>query len=170
MENDLAKEFIAQSIKRIDESTGRIAKCLTAIDPADIWKQPNASLNSIGNLLLHLCGNIRQYVISALGNTSDTRHRSEEFSLQTDQSKDELMRQLADTVSEATGIIGKLDGHALAKIYQVQGFHLSGIGIIIHVTEHYSYHTGQIAFWTKLMQNKDLGFYANIDLNKKNAN
>jgi len=81
-----------------------------------------------------------------------------------------LLNQLVHTVSEATGIIKNIDERSLTKIYSVQGFNLSGIGIIIHITEHYSYHTGQIAFWTKQIKNKDLGFYANIDLNVKNAN
>ena len=50
----------------------------------------------------------------------------------------------------------------------VQGFQLSGIGIVVHVVEHYSYHTGQISFWTKQLKNKDLRFYAGLDLNVQN--
>jgi uncharacterized damage-inducible protein DinB len=50
----------------------------------------------------------------------------------------------------------------------VQGFNYSAIGIIIHVVEHYSYHTGQIIFWTKLLKNRDMGFYAGVDLNRRN--
>jgi len=170
MENVFAKEFIEQSIYRIEESTQRIIKCLDEIDDTEIWKSPNDQLNSIGNLILHLCGNIRQYTISALGGAKDTRERDKEFSTKTGPSKSALLNQLVHTVSEATGIIKNIDERSLTKIYSVQGFNLSGIGIIIHITEHYSYHTGQIAFWTKQIKNKDLGFYANIDLNVKNAN
>jgi uncharacterized damage-inducible protein DinB len=163
------KEFIEQSVYRIEESTNRIKKCLAEIDNAQTWKLPNDNLNSVGNLLVHLCGNIRQYVISALGEKKDTRDRPKEFSIKEGPGKESLFDELLNTVTEAISILKNIDGARLTKTYLVQGFSLSGIGIIIHVTEHYSYHTGQIAFWTKQLKNKDLGFYANIDLNVKNS-
>ena len=170
MPNTVIKEFIKQSIYRIEENTQRIIKCLDEIDETEIWKFPNDHSNSIGNLILHLCGNIRQYVVSALGETEDTRERNKEFSTKTGHAKQRLLNDLTNTISGAVGIIGNMDENKLTKIYSVQRFDLSGIGIIIHVTEHYSYHTGQIAFWIKLIKNKDLGFYAGIDLNVKNIN
>lgn len=169
MANAFVKEFIEQSIFRIEENTQRIAKCLEEIDEIDIWKSPNENSNSIGNILLHLCGNIRQYVISALGETKDRRERDKEFSTKTGYTKTELLNKLTNTIAEAKGIIKNINESRLMKIYAVQGFNLSGIGIIIHVTEHYSYHTGQIAFWIKQLKNIDLGFYAGIDLNVKNT-
>jgi uncharacterized damage-inducible protein DinB len=170
MPNTVVKEFIEQSIYRIEENTQRIIKCLGETDETEIWKFPNDHSNSIGNLILHLCGNVRQYVVSALGGTKDTRERNKEFSTKTGHTKQGLLNRLTNTISEAVGIIGNMDENKLTKIYSVQGFNLSGIGIIIHVTEHYSYHTGQIAFWIKLIKNKDLGFYDGIDLNVKNIN
>ena len=164
------KEFIEQSLYRIEESTKRVTKCMQEIDETEIWKFPNDNSNSPGNLILHLCGNIRQYIVSALGGANDTRERDKEFSTKSGYSKSALLHELTDTVFEATAIIKNVDEHGLLKTYSVQGFNLSGIGIIIHVTEHYSYHTGQIAFWTKQIRNKDLGFYSNIDLNAKNIN
>jgi hypothetical protein len=71
-------------------------------------------------------------------------------------------------VEEAKSVIQNVSSNELLRKRQVQGFYHSGIGIIVHVTEHYSYHTGQIIFWTKLLKNRDLGFYAGIDLNVKN--
>ncbi len=169
MTNVFTKEFIEQSIYRIDENTKRIIKCLQEIDEIEIWKSANENSNSIGNIILHLCGNIRQYAISALGETKDIRERDKEFSAKAGLTKTELLNKLANTIAEASGIIKNIDENRLLKIYAVQGFNLSGIGIILHVTEHYSYHTGQIAFWTKQLKNKDLGFYAGIDLNVKNT-
>ena len=168
MDTFFLKEFIQQSVYRITENTNRIIKCLEEIDEIEIWKFPNDNSNSIGNLILHLCGNIRQYAISALGETEDVRVRDKEFSAKEGFNKNELSAKLKNTVDEAINIIENLDESRLIKLYSVQGFNLSGIGIIIHVTEHYSYHTGQIAFWIKQIKNKDLGFYANIDLNVKN--
>jgi uncharacterized damage-inducible protein DinB len=166
--NNFTKEFLEQSIYRINENTGRVKKCFDQVDEKDIWEFPNGNTNSIGNLVLHLCGNIRQYIISALGSKEDTRERDKEFLKNIVMAKEALLNKLIETTSEATAIIKDLDEIKLEKIYSVQGFNLSGIGIIIHVTEHYSYHTGQIAFWTKQLKNHDLGFYANIDLNMKN--
>lgn len=167
MTTAITKEFITQSIYRMDENTKRVIKCLEEMDEHYIWKSPNDSSNSIGNLLLHLCGNIRQYIISALGEMEDIRIRDEEFSTREGFTKEELLNQLITTVSQAKEIIKSIDDFKLTTTFSVQGFQLSGIGIIIHVTEHYSYHTGQIAFWTKLLKNKDLDFYSGIDLNVK---
>lgn len=170
MTNAFTKEFIDQSIYRIEENTKRIVKCLEEIDEIEIWKSANENSNSIGNIILHLCGNIRQYAISALGETKDIRERDKEFSTKSGLTKTELLNKLTNTIAEASGIIKNIDENRLMKIYSVQGFNLSGIGIIIHVTEHYSYHTGQLAFWIKILKNKDLGLYANVDLNIKNRN
>jgi uncharacterized damage-inducible protein DinB len=170
MKNYFLREFIQQSVYRINENTKRVIKCLQDIDEPEIWQRPNENSNSIGNIILHLCGNIRQYAISSLSKREDIRVRDEEFSAKDGFNKKDLIAKLKKTVAEAVNIIESLDEPGLIKIYSVQGFNLSGIGIIIHVTEHYSYHTGQIAFWVKLLKNKDLGFYANINLNVKNSN
>lgn len=170
MENEFANEFIMQSINRNEENTKKIIKCLNEIDETEVWKTPNNNSNSIANLILHLCGNITQYIISALGNTKDSRERDKEFSTKKGYNKSELESKLIATITEANKIIKNIPEDTLCKIYQVQGFNLSGIGIVIHVTEHYSYHTGQIAFWVKQLKNKDLGFYKGIDLTAKNRN
>lgn len=134
----------------------------------EVWQRPNNASNSVANLILHLCGNITQYIISALGNEEDKRTRDEEFAAREGAGKAELFDKLEHTLVKASSVINNATGEDLMKAYSVQGFSYTGIGIIIHVVEHYSYHTGQIAFWTKLLKGKDLGFYANIDLNVRN--
>ena len=126
------------------------------------------SSNSIGNIILHLCGNIRQYIISGLGNEKDFRERDMEFNARGGISKSKLYIKLFSLVQQATELIRNLDLNALQTKRSVQGFKLSGMGIVIHVVEHFSYHTGQIAFWTKMIKNVDLGFYRDLDLNQKN--
>jgi len=168
MPDTIAAEFIEQSIFRIEENTPRIYKCLEQLTEEETWMRPNATSNSIGNLILHLCGNIRQYAISSLGGVADVRERDKEFAGTGGYTKQELLEKLSATVSEAVTIIRNTDEQSLLQVRSVQGFTFSGIGIIIHVTEHYSYHTGQIAFQTKMLRAKDLGFYANTDLNIKN--
>ena len=168
MSEEFVKEFIDQSIQRIDENNQKIITCLKELEEAETWKRPNQNSNSVGNIILHLCGNIRQYVISSLGQIEDIRERDKEFSADGGYSKSELLKKLTDTVEQAKNIIKNSSEAELSRKRQVQGFTHSGVGIIVHVTEHYSYHTGQIIFWTKLLKDKDLGFYANINLNKKN--
>jgi uncharacterized damage-inducible protein DinB len=168
MNGEFIKEFISQAIHRIDENTPKLIACVRELEEADIWKRPNPHSNSVGNIILHLCGNIRQYAISSLGNRQDVRERDKEFSADRTYSATELLKNLTDTLDEAKDIIQNVSEKELLRKRKVQGYTHSGIGIVIHVTEHYSYHTGQIIFWTKLLKDKDLGFYANVDLNAKN--
>ena len=163
-------EFINQSVYRVNENTKRILKCLNEIDDTETWLRSNENSNSVGNIILHLCGNITQYVISALGENEDIRVRDKEFSAKDGFTKNELSAKLESTVDEAVRVIESLTEEKLLKKYSVQGFNLSGIGILVHVSEHYSYHTGQIAFWIKQLKNRDLEFYAGVDLNVKNKN
>ncbi|MBL7798305.1 MAG: DUF1572 family protein [Saprospiraceae bacterium] len=164
MDTLLATEFISQACYRMDESTRMLRTALAELDEADVWKRPNTASNSVGNLILHLCGNIRQYAISALGGTEDLRERDAEFAARNGADKAVLLEKLLATVDEAQATIRNADTDNLMRVRSVQGFRLSGLGIVLHVVEHYSYHTGQIAFWTKLLKDKDLGFYAGIDL------
>ena len=161
-------EFLENSIYRLYESTRMIKISLDSISESDIWKKPNESSNSIGNQIAHICGNMTQYIIASLGEQDDYRNRDEEFSMTGGFTKSQLIQKLEDTVKEAKIILKQCNKKQLIKIREVQGFKLSGIGIVIHAVEHYSYHTGQIAFWTKLMTNKDLGFFDGRDLNIKN--
>ncbi len=146
----------------------KIFTCLKELEEAETWKRPNQNSNSVGNIILHLCGNIRQYAISSLGQIEDIRERDKEFSADGGYSKSELLKKLTDTVEQAKNIIKNSSEAELLRKRQVQGFTHSGVGIIVHVTEHYSYHTGQIIFWIKLLKDKDLEFYKDIDLNVKN--
>ena len=166
----LSEEFIEQCIYRIEEYTTKLFSCFEELGEADIWRRPNESSNSIGNIILHLYGNIRQYAISSLGNKPDTRERDKEFAARGGYTKEELKTKLASTINEAIEIIKKADENSLLQVRSVQGFTMSGIAIIIHVTEHYSYHTGQLIFWTKLLKDKGFGFYEGVDLNEKNKN
>ena len=168
MNTTITSDFKIQSLHYLHLNTPRIEKCLGLLSEAEVWERPNPSSNSIGNLILHLCGNIRQYIISGLGRQPDTRERDEEFSATEGFTKKEILQKLTATVAEAARVIEAANEESLLGEQKVQGFTLTGIGIIVHVVEHYSYHTGQIAFWTKLLRDKDLGFYGDKDLNMKN--
>jgi uncharacterized damage-inducible protein DinB len=150
------------------QNTGKIIACINELDEGDIWASPNENLNSIANLILHLCGNIRQYIISSLGVTEDIRERELEFSARDGYTTQELKAKLEDAVEQATAVIQGTTCEELLRERITQGVAYTGVGIIIHVTEHYSYHTGQIILLTKFAKNIDLGFYSGMDLNKRN--
>ncbi len=168
IEDEWVSEFLENSIFRLDEGTRMIKISLDSVSESNIWKKPNDSSNSIGNQILHICGNMTQYIIASLGEQDDYRKRDEEFSINGGLTKTQLIQKLENTVKKARLVLNGCNKRQLIKKREVQGFTLSGIGIVIHAVEHYSYHTGQIAFWTKLMTNKDLGFYDGRDLNIKN--
>jgi len=166
----ISTEFRQQVIFFLEENPPRVVKCLSQLSEEEVWRKPNSQTNSIANLILHLCGNIRQYAISSLGGQPDVRERDLEFSTQGGLDKQELLVKLNSTVEEAVATIRFVSDEELLRKRMVQGFEYSGIGVLIHVTEHFSYHVGQIALYTKLLKERDLGFYADLDLNVKNEN
>ena len=161
----LIEKFLEACIKHLEENPPRIQKCLDQISEEECWQKPNSQTNSIGNLLLHLCGNITQYIIAGLGGATDNRRRDDEFAASGGWSKSELLEKITGVTREAVSVVKGLSADQLVNGRSVQGFQLTGFGIVIHVVEHYSYHVGQIAQWTKLLSEKDLGFYADLDLN-----
>lgn len=165
----IKKEFIKDCIRHLNEYTKRVKICLDMMSEEQVWQKPNEASNSIANLMLHLCGNMTQYVLSSMGGKADSRERDKEFSVKGGLSKEQLFEKLSAVVNSVIEEIQLHDEASLLKTRMVQGFEKNGIAIILHITEHYSYHTGQIALLTKLMTNEDLGFYKGMDLNKKNV-
>ncbi|WP_372973700.1 DinB family protein [Muriicola sp.] len=168
--SDLAREFIENALFRIEENMRMLQKSLDFLKEEEVWKRPNETSNSVGNILVHLRGNITQYILAGLGGAEDLRERDAEFAVQGGLSKRELMEQIHALMQEVKSALKNLSDEQLTNYYKVQGFDLSGAGIVLHVVEHFSYHTGQIAFWTKSLKNRDLGFYEGVDLNIKNKN
>ena len=163
------EDFILNAEYRMDESMRMIRISVEQLSEEDIWKRPNTSSNSVGNLILHLCGNISQYIVSSLGRSPDVRERDLEFSASGNMKKEELMQSLEAIIDQSKKIIASANEQEYLRVREVQGFSMSGIGVVLHVVEHLSYHTGQIAYWTKILRDKDLGFYDGFDLNIKNS-
>lgn len=163
----IAADFREQSIYRIEENHKRIMTCLDLLPEPAIWTKPNAALNSMGNLVLHLCGNITQYILSTLAGAPDNRNRDAEFAATGGMNKAELKALFHSVIEKSIACIKNTSDADLTALKKVQVYELTGVGIILHVTEHLSYHTGQVAFLTKLLLDRDLGFYAGLDLNKK---
>jgi uncharacterized damage-inducible protein DinB len=146
------------------ESVPRITQCLVMLSEEDIWMRPNKESNSIGNLVLHLCGNVRQYVLSGIDGQKDDRERNKEFSEKERIDKEELIEKMNSLMIEVDDALDRIKMEDWTQMKKVQGFDESILSILIHVIEHFSYHTGQIAFYTKLLTAKDLKFYGDLDL------
>lgn len=160
------EQLRAECIRRITESEVRIARCLALLRHEQVWYRHNANVASIGNLVLHLCGNIGQWINSTLGERPDDRDRELEFHM-TGVPEEELLAALRRVLEEAKEVISVQSEEEITRSYGVQGFQESGTGIVMHVVEHLSYHTGQISLLTKLALDVDLGYYAGQDLNAK---
>jgi uncharacterized damage-inducible protein DinB len=150
----------------IDESLPRLRKCLAELSDDEIWFRPNEESNSVGNLVLHLSGNVGQYILSGLGGAPDRRERPREFSERGPVPREELLGRLERTMEAAARVIDGLDARNLLETRVVQGFDYDGLGILIHVVEHFSYHTGQVAYFVKARKGIDLGFYRGVNLNR----
>ena len=156
---NLAQCFLEQARHSLQRHhLPRIARCLQTLSKTDIWWRPNSASNSVGNVVLHLEGNIRQWIISGLGGEPDRRDRPREFAERGPIPRPKLIAGLRAAVTKATRVLEKVSARDLKRLYTIQGFRVSGMTAIQHVLEHFAYHSGQIAYVTKLKQQRDLGF------------
>ena len=158
--------FLQHSTSKLQQYAGRIVVCLDKLTDDQIWMRGSESQNSTGNLVLHLCGNVRQWIVSGVGGRPDVRQRDSEFEARGGVLREELKSRLLDTVDEASAVIDAAAGSDLTRKIVVQGYEVTVLEAIYHVVEHFSHHTGQILFATKLATGEDLGFYRH--LNKTN--
>lgn len=163
MERQLINEF---KRRVFEESYSRIFKCLDSLDENQIWYAPNKNVPSIGNLVLHLCGNMRQWILSGLGHKPDNRERDKEFVPHQNIRKSELVFLMENLRVNVREVLLELPDGFTEKRITIQGFNETGLSVLTHVMEHFSYHTGQITTLAKIQQNKDLGYYGGFDLNK----
>jgi uncharacterized damage-inducible protein DinB len=136
----------------------RIVRCLEMLSEKEIWWRAHPTSNSVGNLVLHLEGNVRQWIISGLGGTPDRRQRDQEFAARGPIPRRELLARLRRTVAEACRLLATLSPADLAGSRTIQGLRVTGLEALLHVTEHFAGHTGQIIFVTKLKRHRDLRF------------
>jgi uncharacterized damage-inducible protein DinB len=137
----------------------KIERCLEKLTDDQIWWRANEESNSIGNLILHLCGNVRQWIICGVGGQHDHRNRDAEFAQRGVIARDELLTLLRSTLAEVDTTLRTFDPSQLLEHRKIQGNDVELLYAIFHVTEHFSMHTGQIILLTKLLTASDLRFY-----------
>lgn len=166
---NLKRYLVCEFEKRVfEESYERIYRCFQLLDDNQLWNAPNENVPAIGNLVLHLCGNARQWILSGIGDVADNRNRNQEFEKHRNIKKCDLVFLLENLKSNIKEVFREMPESKITDHYTIQGFNVTGFSIIIHVLEHFSYHTGQITTLTKLIKNQDTGYYAGLDLSQLN--
>jgi uncharacterized damage-inducible protein DinB len=159
MESAIAGVFLASSVKRLKQLSGNIDTCLQRLNDDQIWSRGGAHENAIGNLILHLCGNARQWIISGVGGAPDVRKRDAEFAAKGDWTRAQLLSHMHQTVSEAIDVLHTVQPERLTEIIEPQGYTVPVLEAIYQVVTHFHQHTGQIIFATKLLSGEDLGLF-----------
>ncbi len=160
-DNDLAEAFLARSrTLLVKEYLNKVRICLDELAPVDLWWRPNPYSNCVGNLLLHLNGNVGQWIIHGVGGAPDTRRRQDEFATCGGASAEELFEHLHATVLSADVVLKGLTPEDLAGHRRIQGLEVTVLQAAYHAVEHFSTHVGQLIYITKLRTGRDLRFYA----------
>jgi uncharacterized damage-inducible protein DinB len=161
---DLAREFVARSrYYLMDEYRTKLRRAVNAL-PADvIWQRANEGSNSVGNLLLHLAGNVGQWIVTGVGGAPDTRDRRAEFNTRGGASADELLGRLDSVLAEADAVLSSLSADTLAERRTIQGRDVSVMAAVYSAVQHFSTHLGQIIMIAKEQSPGAIRFYDDSD-------
>jgi uncharacterized damage-inducible protein DinB len=159
---ELDRVFLDFSARKLRQLAERIDDCLAKLTPEQVWTRGGDEQNAIGNLVLHLCGNLRQWIGFGVAGKPDIRVRDREFAARGDIEVAELRERLKTAVEETVAALGAVTTVRLGETTNVQAYEITVLENIYHVVEHFSYHTGQIIFATKLLTHSDLAFYGHL--------
>jgi len=163
-QDHVAELFLQFSHKKlIEEFWPRLRACVELLTDEQLSWRPNENSNSIANLMLHLSGNVRQWLLVSFNKEEDRRQRSAEFAERSQLSASTLIAQLGATMDETSALLARLTPADLVARYEIQGYHVTGLDAIYHVVEHFGMHYGQIAYIAKALTAKDLGFYRELN-------
>ena len=158
--SETGHEFISRSrYHLVKDFLPKIERCLERLTDEQIWWRPNEQSNSIGNLLLHLSGNARQWIVCGIGGAPDARDRDAEFAQRDRIAREDLHSLLKRTLADVDATLAQFDANQLVERRTIQGSEVSVLEAILHVVEHFSMHTGQILMMTKMLTNADLALY-----------
>ena len=164
MSDDLAALFLKASRDKLSgQYWPRLQRAIEPLTDDQIWWRPNETSNSIGNLMLHLNGNVQQWIVAAFSGLEDTRNRPQEFAERGHMTKGELIARLGSTIERADEVLARLTEHDLRAPYTIQKYAVTGLFAVYQVVEHFALHYGQVLYIVKTVTAKDLGFYRALD-------
>jgi hypothetical protein len=149
--------------KLLEEDWPRLQGCVAPLTEKQVWWRPDEASNSIGTLLLHLNGNVRQWLVASFNRVADTRDRPAEFAERRLIPPAELLERLGATMQDASDVLSRLTEADLLSTFNIQGYTVSGVEAVYQVVEHFGMHYGQVLYITKLLRGEDLGFYRELD-------
>jgi len=160
---DVTALFLEHSRKKLfDEWWPRLRSTVAALSEEQLWWRPNQASNSVGNLLLHLNGNVGQWMVASFNRQKDLRDRPAEFAEKAGGPASEVLARLAATMDQAAEVLSRLNEDDLLRPMEIQGYHVTGLVAIYQVVEHFGLHYGQIVYIAKALEGKDLGFYSEL--------
>jgi uncharacterized damage-inducible protein DinB len=145
--------------QKLRDHFAQVCRCVGLLSEQQLWFRPNESSNSVANLLLHLCGNLGQWILDGLGGRRFDRNRPAEFSARQQLHKEQLLEPLRETVEAVCAVLRDLPDGAAAEEYLIQGYGVTGVAAVGHILEHFAFHTGQIVTATKWLLDVDLSLY-----------
>lgn len=149
--------------KLLEQYWPRLRGCVEPLTESQVWWRPNPASNSIGNLILHLNGNVRQWLVDSFNGREDRRDRPAEFGATQGAAASALLETLDATMRESSQVLARLTAADLLSRYQIQGYHVSGLDAVYQVVEHFALHYGQILYIAKSLRGEDLGLYRELD-------
>jgi Protein of unknown function (DUF1572) len=162
-EHELATLFLEFSRKKmLGQYWPRMRECVAPLTTEQIWWRANDASNSIGNLLLHLNGNVGQWLVASFNKEEDKRNRPAEFAAKEGSTAAELLARLGTTLDAAAAVLDRLTVEELLSLYEIQGYRVRGLDAVYQVVEHFGLHYGQIVYITKSLLGRDLGFYKEL--------
>jgi len=146
---DLSKRVGNEASGELDAALRIIRHCVNQLTDDQVWWRPSESMNSVANLLLHLCGNVRQWIVSGVGGAADVRERQEEFDQRSLTPRTELLQQVASAVADAKVALSGSSAAELLRIRPIQGNDVTGMQAIFHSVAHFRGHTQEIVHMTR---------------------
>ena len=137
----------------------KLRHCVNALPPEAVWARPNDGSNSIGNLLVHLAGNVTEWILGGVGGQTISRYRAGEFAQKTGRDASKLLDDLEAVLRKADSVLAELTAKDLERSIVIQGRETTVLGAIYHVVEHFAMHTGQIVLLTKIYAPGKIRFY-----------
>src|ERR1700733_4124965 len=156
MNSEVASLFLDHSIRKLDDMTKCVESCFTRLNDQQVWQRQADHENAVGNLILHLCGNMHQWIMHGVGGNPDVRVREKEFSNGSDLTAAELLQLFRHTIAEANAVLAHLPHPRLVERTQPQGRDVTVLEAIYQIVGHVQQHTGQIILLTKQMSQQDL--------------
>ncbi|MGI9472824.1 MAG: DUF1572 family protein [Rubripirellula sp.] len=152
------QEFTASVTHELQDAIGKICHCLGQLSDDEIWWRPDEFQNSIANLILHNCGNLRQWIVSGIGGSPDHRNRPQEFSQRDRIPRTHLIKMLHTIAKDVNQTLANASRQQLLHQHDIQGFQVSGMQAAIESVAHFRGHTQEIIHNTRSLRGAEYQF------------